>query len=54
MGNTATITPVHFGTTTVTVRTVDGNFTDSCKIIVLPSLAGKLTALTPAEALLAN
>jgi len=54
IGNTATITPVHFGTTTVTVRTVDGNFTDSCKIIVLPSLAGKLTALTPAEALLVN
>ncbi|MBL4935441.1 5'-nucleotidase C-terminal domain-containing protein [Clostridium sp. YIM B02515] len=54
IGNTATITPVHFGTTTVTVRTVDGNFTDSCKIIVLPSLAGKLTALTQAEALLVN
>ncbi|ERI90053.1 5'-nucleotidase protein [Clostridiales bacterium oral taxon 876 str. F0540] len=54
MSNTATIKPIHFGTTTVTVRTVDGNFTDSCKIIVLPSLSGKFTALAAEEALFAN
>ena len=36
-GNVVTVTPVAFGNTTITVKTTDGDFTDSCTIKIEPA-----------------
>lgn len=38
-GNGLTLTAKHWGTTQVTVKTVDGGYTATCLVIVLPSLS---------------